>query len=116
MSPTLVFDRDSGRLEMSLGSPGGAMIIHFVAKTLLGTLAFGLDAQQAIDLPNFFSLNGPTALERGRFPVATVQALQARGHAVNEIELTSGLQAIVRTPSGWFGAADPRREGVAMGD
>ncbi len=116
MSPTLVFDRESGRLEMSLGSPGGAMIIHFTAKTLLGTLAFGLDAQQAIDLPNFGSLNGPTALERGRFPSATVQALQARGHPVNEIELTSGLQAIVRTPRGWFGAADPRREGVAAGD
>ena len=116
MSPTLVFDRDSSRLEMSLGSPGGAMIIHFVAKTLLGTLAFGLDAQQAIDLPNFGSLNGPTTLERGRFPAATVQALQARGHVVAETELTSGLQAIVRTPRGWFGAADPRREGVAMGD
>ena len=116
MSPTLVFDRDSGRLEMSLGSPGGAMIIHFVAKTLLGTLAFGLDPQQAIDLPNFGSLNGPTALERGRFPAETVQALQARGHIVGETELTSGLQAIVRTPRGWFGAADPRREGVAMGD
>lgn len=116
MSPTLVFDRDSSRLEMSLGSPGGAMIIHFVAKTLLGTLAVGLDAQQAIDLPNFGSLNGPTTLERGRFPAATVQALQARGHVVAEAELTSGLQAIVRTPRGWFGAADPRREGVAMGD
>jgi gamma-glutamyltranspeptidase/glutathione hydrolase len=101
---------------MSLGSPGGAMIIHFVAKTLLGTLAFGLDAQQAVDLPNFGSLNGPTALERGRFSAGTVQALRDRGHAVNEIELTSGVQAIVRTPGGWLGAADPRREGVAAGD
>ncbi|MFM7706362.1 MAG: gamma-glutamyltransferase family protein [Rubrivivax sp.] len=116
MSPTLVFDRETGRLEMSLGSPGGAMIIHFVAKTLLGTLAYGLDAQQAIDLANFGSLNGPTTLERGRFSAETVQALQARGHVVAETELTSGLQAIVRTPRGWFGAADPRREGVAMGD
>ncbi|MEN9419338.1 MAG: hypothetical protein RI988_2958 [Pseudomonadota bacterium] len=116
MSPTLVFDRDSGRFEMSVGSPGGAMIIHFVAKTLLGTLAFGLDAQQAIDLPNFGTLNGPTTLERGGFPAGTVQALQTRGHVVVEAELTSGLQAIVRTPQGWFGAADPRREGAARGD
>ena len=53
---------------------------------------------------------------RGRFPAETVQALQARGHIVGETELTSGLQAIVRTSRGWFGAADPRREGVAMGD
>ena len=116
MSPTLVFDAASGALRMSAGSPGGAAIIHFTAKTLLGTLAFGLGAQRAINLPNFGSLNGPTLLERGRFDAATVDALKARGHAVQEVEMTSGLQAIERTPSGWFGGADPRREGIAMGD
>ena len=52
----LVFDKNDGRLVMSLGSPGGPVIIHFVAKTLLGTLQWGLDAQRAIDLPNFGSL------------------------------------------------------------
>jgi gamma-glutamyltranspeptidase/glutathione hydrolase len=115
MSPMLVFDARDGRLLMSLGSPGGAAIIHFTAKTLLGTLAWGLDAQRAIDLPNFGSFNGPTVLERGRFPAATLDTLRARGHTVNEIDMTSGLQAIQRTSTGWFGGADPRREGVAMG-
>lgn len=116
MSPTLVFDKASGQLLMTLGSPGGPVIIHFVAKTLLGTLQWGLDAQRAIDLPNFGSLNGPTLLEKGLFPAATVEALRARGHVVTELELTSGLQAIQRTPTGWFGGADPRREGVVRGD
>ena len=116
MSPTLVFDKTDGRLVMTLGSPGGPVIIHFVAKTLLGTLQWGLDAQRAIDLPNFGSLNGPTVLEKGLFPATTIDALKARGHVVSEIELTSGLQAIQRTPSGWFGGADPRREGVVKGD
>ena len=116
MSPTLVFDRRDGRLLMSLGSPGGAAIIHFTAKTLLGTLAFGLDAQRAIDLPNFGSFNGPTVLEKGRFDAATVEALKARGHAVQEIDMTSGLQALQRQGGGWFGGADPRREGVVRGD
>jgi gamma-glutamyltranspeptidase/glutathione hydrolase len=45
-----------------------------------------------------------------------VQALRARGHAVAEIDLPSGLQALQRTPTGWFGGADPRREGVVRGD
>ncbi len=116
MSPTLVFDKADGRLVMTLGSPGGPVIIHFVAKTLLGTLQWGLDAQRAIDLPNFASLNGPTILEKGLFPAATAEALRARGHVVVEVELTSGLQAIQRTPAGWFGGADPRREGVVKGD
>ena len=116
MSPTLVFDKASGQLLMSGGSPGGALIVHYTAKVLLGTLQGGLNAQQAIDLPNFGSLNGPTLLEAGRFGPGVVDALKARGHEVRELEMTSGLQAIERTPSGWFGGADPRREGVVLGD
>lgn len=116
MSPSLVFDTRDGKLVMSAGSPGGAAIIHFTAKTLIGTLDWGLNAQQAINLPNFGSFNGPTVLEQKRFPVATVDALKARGHAVDEIDMMSGLQAIQRTRIGWFGGADPRREGIVMGD
>jgi gamma-glutamyltranspeptidase/glutathione hydrolase len=116
MSPTLVFDRNTGELLLSGGSPGGALIIHFTAKTLYGMLHWGLNAQQAIDLPNFGSLNGPTLLEAGRFSPATVQALKNRGHTVVELPMPSGLQAIERTAGGLFGGADPRREGIVLGD
>ena len=116
MSPTLVFDKTTGQLLMSGGSPGGAAIIHYTAKLLNGTLHWGLNAQQAINLPNFGSLNGPTLLETQGFPAATIEALKLRGHEVREMEMTSGLQAIERTPSGWFGGADPRREGLVKGD
>ncbi len=116
MSPTLVFEAGSGQLLMSGGSPGGALIIHYTAKLLLGTLHGGLNAQQAISLPNFGSLGGPALLERERFDRPTLEALRARGHEVREMEMTSGLQAIERTASGWFGGADPRREGVVLGD
>jgi gamma-glutamyltranspeptidase/glutathione hydrolase len=116
MSPTLVFDRRDGSLVMSVGSPGGAPIIHYTAKTLIASLDWGLDAQRAIALPNFGSLNGPTLLERERFAPAVVDALRARGHALQEVELNSGLQALRRTPRGWSGGADPRREGIVMGD
>jgi gamma-glutamyltranspeptidase/glutathione hydrolase len=116
MSPTLVFDQATGQLLMSGGSPGGAAIIHYTAKLLTGTLHWGLNAQHAIDLPNFGTLGGPTFLEAQRFDRSTVDALKARGHEVREMEMTSGLQAIERTPKGWFGGADPRREGVVQGD
>ncbi len=117
MSPTLVFDKASGALVMSAGSPGGALIIHYTAKTLYGTLQWGLTPQQAIDLPNFGSLNGPTLLEEGRFPAATVQALRTRGAEVREMPMTSDLQALQRREGGgWLGGADPRREGIVMGD
>ena len=120
MAPTLVFDQDTGQLVASTGSPGGALIIHFTAKTLYGVLDWGLTPQQAVDLPNFGSLDGPALLEKGRFPAATVQALEARGHEVRELEMTSGLQAItvgnVHGRRMLLGGADPRREGIVMGD
>jgi gamma-glutamyltranspeptidase / glutathione hydrolase len=116
MSPTLVFDKATGNLVASLGSPGGALIIHYTAKTLYGMLNWNLNAQEAINLPNFGSLNGPTILEEKRFPVSTVDALKARGHEVREINMTSGLQGIQTIPAGFFGGADPRREGVVLGD
>jgi gamma-glutamyltranspeptidase/glutathione hydrolase len=120
MAPTLVFDKATGELVMSGGSPGGALIIHYTAKTLYGVLNWGMLPQQAINLPNFASLNGPTYLEEKRFPAATVDALKARGHEVREIDMTSGLQAITRGQAHgktmWLGGADPRREGVVMGD
>lgn len=116
MSPLLVFDKQTGALEMSLGSPGGSAIINYVGKTLLGTQDWGLNLQQAIALPNFGSRNGPTELEQGRTPQAVIQGLKARGHEILLNEQTSGLQGVQRNANGWFGAADPRREGVARGE
>ena len=120
MAPTLVFDKGTGAVLMSGGSPGGALIIHFVAKTLYGVLNWGLTPQTAINLPNFASLNGPTVLEDKRFPATTIDTLKARGHEVREANMTSGLQAISRSPNqarpAWLGGADPRREGIVMGD
>ena len=120
MAPTLVFDKASRALLMSTGSPGGAFIIHYTAKTLLGVLQWGLTPQAAIDLPNFGSLGGPLALEAERFPQATAEALRRLGHKVDGRELTSGLQAIVRHEADGapvlLGGADPRREGVVEGD
>jgi gamma-glutamyltranspeptidase/glutathione hydrolase len=116
MSPTLVFDRKSGDLVASLGSPGGAAIIHYTARTLVAMLDWGLDAQEALDLPHAITTGGSVFLEEGRFPQATFDALRALGHEVEERELTSGLQAIQTTEEGFFGGADPRREGMVMGE
>lgn len=124
MSPTIIFDKADGSVVMTGGSPGGALIIHYTAKTVYGMLNWGLNAQQAINLPNFGAAGAPSLLEEKSFPAATVDALKARGHEVREQNMTSGLQAIGRANlnpasgggSGWFGGADPRREGVVRGD
>jgi gamma-glutamyltranspeptidase/glutathione hydrolase len=115
MSPTLVFD-GGGRLVLAVGSPGGSAIINYVAKTLIGVLDWGLDIQAAIELPNFGSRGGAAELEKGTAAEALKPALEAMGHKVAVVPFTSGLHGIAPTPSGLRGGADPRREGVALGD
>lgn len=115
MAPTIVFDA-FGRLYAVVGSPGGSLIINYVAKTLVAILDWKMDPQQAVDLANFGSRNGPTEIEKGTEAEAWKAALETKGHEVRLIEMTSGTQAIVVTPEGYRGGADSRREGVAIGD
>ncbi len=114
MAPTIAYDR-FGRVAIVAGSPGGSAIINYVAKTLIGIVDWGLDPQAAVALPNFGSRNGPTELEADTDVVPLAPKLRALGADVSVIEMTSGTQAIVRTKGGWIGGADPRREGVVMG-
>lgn len=121
MAPTLVFDRQSGELIATVGSPGGSQIIEYVSKSLIAMLDWDMDPQAAVGLPNFGSRNAATELEKGLFSAPLKQALKDRGHALSEIDMTSGAQAIVRVRDAQgkvslLGGADPRREGEALGD
>lgn len=116
MAPTLVFDRESGALLATLGSPGGSQIIPYVNKALIGLLDWKLNPQDTIGLLNFGSRNVGTEVEAGRVSPEWVQQLKDRGHEVSVIDMTSGTQLIVRDKNGWAAGADPRREGSALGD
>jgi gamma-glutamyltranspeptidase / glutathione hydrolase len=130
MAPTLVFESDQagarGPLYAVLGSPGGSVIIQFVVKTLVGILDWGLDPQQAVSAVDFGAANSPKTNVGGEHPdIDTsdngdhdplVQGLRKLGHDVNLADQSSGLSAIVRNQPGWVGGADPRREGLVMGD
>ena len=116
MSPSLIFDADTGDFVASVGSPGGSAIIHYTAKAITGMLDWNLNAQEAINLPNFAAYNGPRVAMEDRFPQELIDLLESMGHEITLQELTSGLQAIQKTENGYYGGADPRREGVVMGD
>ncbi|MGO4704943.1 gamma-glutamyltransferase [Microvirga sp. 2MCAF38] len=115
MAPTIILDGND-KLYAVVGSPGGSLIINYVAKTLVGILDWKLDPQVAADLPNFGSRNGPTELEAGTEAESWKAGLEAKGHDVKLIDQNSGIHAIVITPSGLVGGADSRREGVAIGN
>jgi gamma-glutamyltranspeptidase / glutathione hydrolase len=117
MAPTLVFDKRSGELLMSVGSAGGTMILHSTAKTLYGVFNWGLDIQRAIALPNFGNFGeGALLMEDTGFPEATLHFLRDRGHTISRVRVPTGLQGITRTPTGFFSGSDPRREGIVAGD
>ena len=119
MSPTIVLDRER-RLVMTLGSPGGPRIIPYVVQALVGTIDWRLDMQRAFDLPHHANLNGKTQVEEGTNLAGLVDDLQKLGHEVEIVPMTSGLHGISVVRRGdktqLIGGADPRREGVAVGD
>lgn len=115
MSPTMVFD-EKGELMMVVGSPGGSRIISYVAQTIVGVVDWGLDIQQAINLPKITNRNDYTALEKGTNLVDLQTKFEALGHKVKVIDLNSGLHGIQFKNGKLIGGADPRREGVAVGE
>jgi len=115
MAPTFVFGPD-GKLIMALGAAGGPAIINYTARTLVGVLDWKLSLQQAIAAPNMGSRNRETEIELGSALESTAAALRALGHPVEAVPMVSGLHGIMRTRRGLAGGADPRREGVVLGE
>ncbi|MEG0222376.1 MAG: gamma-glutamyltransferase family protein [Comamonas sp.] len=134
MAPTLVFhkaaDGSMGDFLMGTGSPGGGTIIQYVVKTVVGALDWGLDAQQATSLVDFGASNSATTSLGGEHPAINtanngaddplITGLRALGHTVSTSAQSSGISTIMRVQrngqSVLQGGADPRREGVVLGD
>src|SRR5947207_2087150 len=115
MSPTIVFGPD-GTFKIAIGSAGGPLIIADVASALSAMIDGNLSPQETVALPRFANLNSPTILEKGTTLNSISPQLTAMGHKVIARELESGLHIVERVPGGYIGGADPRRNGMALGD
>jgi gamma-glutamyltranspeptidase/glutathione hydrolase len=115
MSPVIVFGPD-GKFFAALGSPGGRQIIAYVAQGIVNLIDGQLSMQGAAAAPRHVNLNGPTLIEKGTPLEGFTPALTAMGHRVRAIRFDSGVNGIRRVNGGYEGGADPRREGVALGD
>lgn len=115
IAPTMIFDH-AHHLIMITGSPGGSQIICYVAKNIVQVLDFKQDAQTAVNAGNLCAVNNQSQIESGSDLGSYISALQARGESIINTDLVSGVTNIVRTKDGWSGAADPRREGIALGN
>jgi len=118
MSPTIVLNED-GSPYMAIGSPGGTTIIVAVAQIILNTVLFGMDMQEAIEVPRF-SEKGSGLQYETRIPQETIDALTAMGHKLNsyawgEWDGSAGsCQGVLYTADGLHGGADPRRDNKAF--
>ncbi|MEP1964310.1 gamma-glutamyltransferase [Tateyamaria sp.] len=113
MAPTIVMKDDAPVL--AIGSPGGSRIIGYVAKSIIAYLDWGMDVQQAVSLPHAVNRFGTFDVEEDTASGELAPSLEAMGYEVNVRSLNSGLHAIA-IGDGLQGAADPRREGIALGD
>jgi gamma-glutamyltranspeptidase/glutathione hydrolase len=115
MAPTIVFDRD-GRPVVVGGSAGGGPIVDYIAASLIEMLANGRTPAEALARGHVTTATqGKVQLEKGTAATALAAPLRALGHNVEETALLSGLGFLKREGGGWIGAADPRRDGVALG-
>jgi gamma-glutamyltranspeptidase/glutathione hydrolase len=113
MSPTIVLK--DGLPNLVIGSPGGSRIIGYVAQAIVAHIDWGMDVQAAVSMPHAVNRFGTFDLEKGTSLENMVEPLEALGYKVNLRGLNSGLHAISIAKGGLTGGADPRREGIALG-
>jgi gamma-glutamyltranspeptidase / glutathione hydrolase len=109
--------RRDGRVVMPFGVMGGAYQAAGHARFVSNMIDFGMDPQEAIDLPRSFPDHGTLWLETG-YPRATAERLAALGHTIaRRGSPFGGAQAILidATNGVLVGASDPRKDGCAMG-
>ncbi len=115
MAPTIVFDRN-GKVVVVGGSAGGGQIVDYITASLIEMLANQLSPAEALARGHVSTaVRGKLQLERGSSAATQAAALAAKGHALDIVPMTSGLGFLMRREGGWLGAADPRRDGVALG-
>ena len=110
------FSTATASCSAALGSAGGARIIGDTLQTVIGLLDWNMSMQDAIAQPRIINMNGATELEAGTPIAAQADALRALGDEVQVRRHDGGLTGVRRAGDGWQGGADPRRDGVALGE
>jgi gamma-glutamyltranspeptidase/glutathione hydrolase len=113
MAPTIVF-KDKQPV-LAIGSPGGSNIIAYTTNSIIGYLNWGMDVQAAVAMPHMVNRTGDYYLEKGTDAEKYQKIFEEMGYTVKVDNLNSGLQAIAIKADGLEGGADPRRDGVVLG-
>ncbi|HSF56621.1 MAG TPA: gamma-glutamyltransferase [Candidatus Binatia bacterium] len=133
MNPVMVFREINGKRDLILvcGTPGADTQLQTNLQVITHVLDFGMTVAEAVEAPRWRHTQNPTEstlphtckdelILEGRFPEKTRSGLARRGHLLNIIgdwEATGSEMMIQIDPESGalFGAADPRRDGYAIG-
>ena len=113
MAPTIVMK--DGKPVLAIGSPGGSRIIGHVAEAIVAHIDWGMDVQAAVSVPHMVNRFGSYDLEEGTTAAQLEAPLTQMGFEVAVRGLNSGLHAI-SIGDNLLGGADPRREGIVLGN
>lgn len=113
MAPTIVL-KDKQPV-LAIGSPGGSNIIAYTTNSIIGYLDWGMDVQKAVAMPHMVNRTGDYYLEKGTDAEKYQPVFAEMGYTVKVDNLNSGLHAIAIKADGLEGGADPRRDGVVLG-
>jgi len=116
MSPTLVLK--NGKPVIVTGSPGGSRIITTTLQIILNVIDHHMNIQEAVNAVRIHHQWLPDELrvEDGLSP-DTVHLLENMGHTISVQETMGAAESIyIDLETGlYYGAADPRSEGLAIG-
>ena len=116
MTPTIL--EKGGELFMVVGTPGGSTIITSVFQTILNVVEFGKGMQAAVNAKKIHHQWFPdeVVIEKGALDSLSRLKLEKKGYKFRERKAIGRVDAILKTPWGYYeGAADPRGDDTKLG-
>ena len=118
MSPTFILK--DGKPFAVLGSPGGIRIISSVVQVISKMIDHGMTLEEAVGSPRIGDDQTDLMIYESRIAPEVIEKLKEMGHPVKAFDdwnrIMGSVNGCVVLPDGTIeGAADPRRDGLAMG-
>lgn len=117
MTPTIILKDE--KPFMVTGSPGGSTISTVVLQVILNVLEFGMDIQQAIDMPRIHHQWLPDKIDYEKFSLTkdVIESLIKKGQIIGDGKILGRAEGIIADyiNNVFFGASDSRGYGAAIG-
>ena len=120
IAPSQIYADDDSTFVASIGTPGSYGILHTTIQMIHQFIDCGKNIQEAIEAPRFRYYDIGALMFESRFDAEMLEQLGNMGYQYDLLppytNAVGGAHAIHRTPHGtYLGAADPRRDGFALG-